>query len=355
MKLRILRTGRATTYYVAESYRKENGAVSTRTIERLGTEEELQKKLGAGADVEKWCRDHVARLNEEKRSGALPRTATVTAPAGKRYEKGEHRIFNLGWMILQKALYDAGFGKAAPALFKDSACRNKEEVADTLVQCVCERALSLGARTTPRPFLGLRGSDEGSLAGSLSQALVRSAALATGLAPELAASGRLSLDNLLWDTISENGSEMRIWRDGTGLPIACDLKGGDARMDEAVLSRLAEACSGKGTRIFSISSGGPRPAFGDPKGEALPVESIRTADAGDLEKKLRKWAADPDAPWRSSTSLKPGVPPYPSRFGGPVYHLSDADEKGAQAHRGLRAGAARGDAAHKSPRRNGLG
>ncbi len=324
MKLRILRTGRATTYYVAESYRKENGAVSTRTIERLGTEEELKKKLGADADVEKWCREHVAMLTKQKRSHALPRTAQVTSPAGKRYEQGQARIFNAGWIILQRALYSAGFGPLAKEAIEKASCHDKGELLEILIRCVCEKALSLGARGRASPFLGMKHSGTGSIAGSLSQAVLCASDLATAFASGLIGSKHVSRQSLVCDAIDDDGCTMRVWRDGLGVPLSCELEGGAALSDEA-LSDLAKAYAGNDARLEAISGDGRTPSMGSLSPRFL---SVRAEPVTDLQKKIRKWASDPDAPWRdlASGSLKTAIPPYPSTGGGPICHSEHLDD-----------------------------
>ena len=326
MKLRILKTGRATTYYVAESYRKENGAVSTRTIERLGTAEELQERLGAGVDVEKWCRDHVAALNAQKRKGALPRTAAVSAPAGKRYAQGQCRIFNAGWMILQKALYGAGFGDAASKAFEDASCQDKDELVSILMGCVMERALSLGARFQPRPLLGMEGGGTGSLATSMRHALLRAGALASAFAPGLAKSKALSFKILLCNSMEDGLGGVRVWRDGLGLPLLCKAKGAELPSDDD-LKAIADAYAQSGAKLIAISDDGKAPRLAGERGSFL---CLKASPLADLQKKSRKRAADPDAPWRdvANGSLKAGIPPYPSTDGGAIYHEADQDEDG---------------------------
>lgn len=326
MKLRILSTGRATTYYVAESYRKENGAVSTRTIERLGTKEELKEKLGPGIDVEKWCRDHVAELNAQKRKGALPRTAAVSAPAGKRYAQGQCRIFNAGWMILQKALYGAGIGDAASKAFAEASCQDKDELESILMRCVMERALSLGARLRTRPLLGMEDGGTGSMALSMRQALLRAGDLASDLAPSLLKSKDLSFKSLLCNSMEGDFGWVRIWRDGEGLPLLCKAKGAGRPSDED-LKALAAAYAQKGAKLIAISEDGKAPRC---LGERENVLCLKAARLADLQKKDRKRASDPDAPWRDieSGSLKAGIPPYPSSVGGAIYHKALQDEEG---------------------------
>ncbi|MGN0909176.1 MAG: hypothetical protein ACI4NA_06110, partial [Succinivibrio sp.] len=120
-----------------------------------------------------------------KSAAALSRTASVSAPAGRRYAPGEARIYNAGWMILQKALNTAGLSKAAPALFEEASYQDKDGIMEVLAGCICERALSLGAKAPPRAFLGMKCEKEGSIPGSLARALLRAAPLCTAFASDL--------------------------------------------------------------------------------------------------------------------------------------------------------------------------
>lgn len=51
MKLTVTRSKNSATYYVQKSYRTDTGKCSTKTVERLGTLEELKARFGEAAPV----------------------------------------------------------------------------------------------------------------------------------------------------------------------------------------------------------------------------------------------------------------------------------------------------------------
>ena len=68
MKLTFSRPQRPHTIYVQESFRDKNGKSTSKKIERLGSEEDIERKHGCPDGLE-WAKEYVARLNEEARLG----------------------------------------------------------------------------------------------------------------------------------------------------------------------------------------------------------------------------------------------------------------------------------------------
>ncbi|MGN0908934.1 MAG: hypothetical protein ACI4NA_04875, partial [Succinivibrio sp.] len=129
---------------------------------------------------------------------------------------------------------------------------------------------------------------------------------------------------ILCDALATDGGEMRIWRDGRGMPIACAVEGGPdlgAGDASALASRVRDSLA----RPCAISGAGHEGAFMAEGFEGMRFAALKAAEVSDLPKKLRKKAADPDAPWRSSQSAKAGIPPYESRLGGPIFQGFEDD------------------------------
>lgn len=103
MRLQISRSAKAASFYVTEGFRNASGKVTSRIVEKLGTEAQLREKLGEGIDVEQWAKDYVAKLNAEascKKEGS-----------SNEYPMDEARCFNVGYLVLQQILYQLGFSK----------------------------------------------------------------------------------------------------------------------------------------------------------------------------------------------------------------------------------------------------
>jgi hypothetical protein len=98
MRLSVSRSKNAASLYVIEST-YINGVHSSKIVEKLGTYDELKKKLG-GQDPYEWAKEYIAELNkldkENKRKVLVPYSPNKLIP------KGEQRFFNGGYLFLQK-------------------------------------------------------------------------------------------------------------------------------------------------------------------------------------------------------------------------------------------------------------
>ena len=104
MKLSISKSKNTVIYYVAESYRKPNGTSSTRTVKKIGSEAELREKLGDGVDIKAWCQEYVRKLTEDAKAHK-PVPVELSLIPDVPYEKNVIRSFNVGYLFLQRILY----------------------------------------------------------------------------------------------------------------------------------------------------------------------------------------------------------------------------------------------------------
>jgi len=110
MYLQTVTSKNSVCYYVAQSFRKEDGKHSTRVYETLGTPQEIMAKHNV-TDVLAWCKNYVDELNkrEKQKKKELNRTLTVSLNEGT--DKGkESNVFNAGYLILEKMYYALGMG-----------------------------------------------------------------------------------------------------------------------------------------------------------------------------------------------------------------------------------------------------
>ena len=102
MRLQISRSKNSASYYVIKtSY--SNGKEHTKIVEKLGTDDELLRKLN-GQDPEQWAREHVEQLNREKLEEN--REILVKYSPTKRIKKGEQHCFNGGYLFLQQIYHE---------------------------------------------------------------------------------------------------------------------------------------------------------------------------------------------------------------------------------------------------------
>ena len=115
MKLTISKSKNATLYYVQKSYRTDSGKSSTRTVERLGTIEEVKSRFGEENTLEavkKYIKDLTSADKE------LRRDVTIKLSQDKIISKNEQHSFNGGYLFLQKVYHELGLDKICKKIEK---------------------------------------------------------------------------------------------------------------------------------------------------------------------------------------------------------------------------------------------
>ncbi len=107
MKLTCAGTKNSPTYYVQKSIRKGN-KTTTKTIERLGSIEEIKARCGDRDPIE-WAREYTKKLtlkeNEDKQR------ITLNYSPSTLIEKNERHLANVGYLFLQDIYYSLGINK----------------------------------------------------------------------------------------------------------------------------------------------------------------------------------------------------------------------------------------------------
>lgn len=120
MKLTISKSRNATLYYVQKSYRTDSGKSSTRTVERLGTIEEVKARFGEEntMDAVKAYIKGLTLADKEQR-----RDVVVKLSQNKMIKQNEQNSYNGGYLFLQKVYYELGLDKICNKIEK----RHKNE------------------------------------------------------------------------------------------------------------------------------------------------------------------------------------------------------------------------------------
>jgi hypothetical protein len=105
MHLGMSKSKNSTSLYVLKST-YENGFHSTEIVEKLGTIEEMEKKLN-GQDPVAWAKQHIAQLNKLEKQDKHEVTAKYSPV--KIIQKDEQRSFNGGYLFLQEFYAELGF------------------------------------------------------------------------------------------------------------------------------------------------------------------------------------------------------------------------------------------------------
>ena len=141
MKLTISRSKNAESYYVQKSYRTDSGKSSTRTVERLGTIEEVKARFGEENTMEA-VKAYVRGLTKADREQS--RDVIVKLSQGKLIRKGEQRCFNGGYLFLQKVYHELGLDRICKKLEKKH--KNKYDLDGILSTLLYTRVLYPGSK-----------------------------------------------------------------------------------------------------------------------------------------------------------------------------------------------------------------
>lgn len=120
MKLTISKSKNATLHYIQKSYRTDSGKSSTRTVERLGTIEEVKARFGEEntMDAVKEYIKELTLADKEQR-----RDVVVKLSQNKMIKQNEQNSYNGGYLFLQKVYYELGLDKICNKIEK----RHKNE------------------------------------------------------------------------------------------------------------------------------------------------------------------------------------------------------------------------------------
>ena len=113
MKLTVSKSKNSASFYVQKSIRKDNGSVTTITVEKLGNLDEVKTKAH-GKDPYVWAQEYVNELNRreyEEQSSVL-----VSYSPSKLLNKNQQKAYNCGYLFLQDIYYSLGLPKICRAV-----------------------------------------------------------------------------------------------------------------------------------------------------------------------------------------------------------------------------------------------
>ena len=104
MRLKITKCKNVNIYYVIRTVYVD-GKEKTKTVERLGTEEEVIQKAN-GEDPVVWSKKYIDALNKEEKQGT--QKVLISKSPSTLIEKDKQNSFNCGYFFLEKIYYDLG-------------------------------------------------------------------------------------------------------------------------------------------------------------------------------------------------------------------------------------------------------
>jgi hypothetical protein len=141
MKLTVSRSKNSETYYIQKSYRTDSGKSSTKTVERLGSLQELQARFGEEDTLAK-AKEYVRELSaadKESRKDVLVKLSPCLL-----LKKDEPRCFNGGYLFLQKVYHELGLDKICRIVCKSH--KNEYNLNEILSRLLYTRVLYPGSK-----------------------------------------------------------------------------------------------------------------------------------------------------------------------------------------------------------------
>lgn len=107
MNIKKVKSSNHEIYYLCKSYRDNKTNKSTsKVIEKLGTKNDIQERIGKGKNVDKWLKDYAKkRTQEEKQQN---KSITINFTPNKKTEKNVRRLYNVGYYAIRNMCYEIG-------------------------------------------------------------------------------------------------------------------------------------------------------------------------------------------------------------------------------------------------------
>ncbi len=102
MKVSVSKSKNATIYYLSKSVRI-NGRVTTKTIEKIGSYDEIKKVCGDMEPLE-WAKQYAAKRSAEEK--ASKQDIVIKYSSSSRIRKDVCRSVNIGYLFLKDIYYD---------------------------------------------------------------------------------------------------------------------------------------------------------------------------------------------------------------------------------------------------------
>lgn len=123
-------------YYIVKGFRDKNGRSTSRNVRRLGTLAEIREREGV-SDAWAWITSQLELENARENEGK--RKVNVSFCPDKMIEKDEQRLFNVGYLVLQKLYYELGIGLINEGISR--RCGFKYDLDEIVRQIVLGRIL----------------------------------------------------------------------------------------------------------------------------------------------------------------------------------------------------------------------
>ena len=140
MKVSVSKSKNTTIYYLSKSVRI-NGRVTTKTIERIGSHDEI-KKICGDLDPLEWAKQYAAKRSAEEK--ASKKDIIIKYSSSSRIEKDASRSVNIGYLFLKDIYYSLGINRICAEIAEKY--RFEYDLNDILSMLVFARVIYPGSK-----------------------------------------------------------------------------------------------------------------------------------------------------------------------------------------------------------------
>ena len=134
------KTKNTTIYYLNKSYRDVlTKKVTTKVVERIGSQEEIQKKIGKGKNIDVWLKNYAVRKTKEAKKSDV---VSLTLSVDSRINQNNQRIFNGGYLAIRNLCYEIGLNEICVDIAKKE--KFKGDLFQILVNLICVNVMVEG-------------------------------------------------------------------------------------------------------------------------------------------------------------------------------------------------------------------
>ena len=140
MKVSVSKSKNTIIYYLSKSVRVD-GRVTTKTIERIGSYDEIKKICGDMEPLE-WAKQYAAKRSAEEK--ASKKDIIIKYSSSSRIEKDVCRSVNIGYLFLKDIYYDLGIDRICTEIAKKY--KFQYDLNDILLMLVLARVIYPGSK-----------------------------------------------------------------------------------------------------------------------------------------------------------------------------------------------------------------
>ena len=140
MKVSVSKSKNTIIYYLSKSVRVD-GRVTTKTIERIGSYDEIKKLCGDMEPLE-WAKQYAAKRSAEEK--ASKKDIIIKYSSSSRIEKDVCRSVNIGYLFLKDIYYDLGIDRICTEIAKKY--KFQYDLNDILLMLVLARVIYPGSK-----------------------------------------------------------------------------------------------------------------------------------------------------------------------------------------------------------------